>query len=164
VALVVRDVGRVHEPVERVLARLPAPRVLRDDLAVRELSVEEAVAAHLAERPGAGRVGVAQHLAVDLEGHAVVRAVELALEDHEGHGPTRGVVEVPVHAVEAGELDLDPHLEEQVSVRERILEGVREAGGEVVDLDGRNLDMPIDPMARTNVIAYGDKQVLEMIR
>ncbi len=40
---------------------------------------------------------------------------------------------------------------------------VREAGGEVVDLDGRNLDMPIDPMARTNVIAYGDKQVLEMI-
>lgn len=41
---------------------------------------------------------------------------------------------------------------------------VREAGGNVVDLDGRPLDMPIDPKARTNVIAYGDEQVLELIR
>ncbi|MEK6911586.1 MAG: inositol monophosphatase family protein [Candidatus Thermoplasmatota archaeon] len=41
---------------------------------------------------------------------------------------------------------------------------VREAGGNVVDLDGRPLDMPIDPKARSNVIAYGDEHVLELIR
>jgi len=41
---------------------------------------------------------------------------------------------------------------------------VREAGGNVVDLDGRPLDMPMDPKSRSNVIAYGDEQVLELIR
>ncbi len=41
---------------------------------------------------------------------------------------------------------------------------VREAGGEVVGLGGKPLDMPADPKARTNVIAYGDERVLEMIR
>ncbi len=41
---------------------------------------------------------------------------------------------------------------------------VREAGGEVVGLDGRPLDMPADPKARANVIAYGDAKVLELIR
>jgi len=41
---------------------------------------------------------------------------------------------------------------------------VREAGGAVVDLEGRLLDMPADPKARTNLIAYGDEKVLEMLR
>lgn len=41
---------------------------------------------------------------------------------------------------------------------------VREAGGNVVDLEGRTLDMSIDPKARANVIAYGDEQILELIR
>ena len=41
---------------------------------------------------------------------------------------------------------------------------VREAGGAVVDLEGRPLDMPADPKARTNLIAYGDEKVLEMLR
>ncbi len=41
---------------------------------------------------------------------------------------------------------------------------VREAGGEVVDLRGDRLDMWIDPKARTNLVAYGDPEVLEGIR
>jgi len=40
---------------------------------------------------------------------------------------------------------------------------VREAGGEVLDLDGRQLDLPLDPKARTNVIAVGDRRTLERI-
>ena len=41
---------------------------------------------------------------------------------------------------------------------------VREAGGQVVDLRGDPLDMPVDPKARTNLLAYGDPHVLEVIR
>ncbi len=41
---------------------------------------------------------------------------------------------------------------------------VREAGGEVVDLRGDRLDMRIDPKARANLVAYGDPEVLEVIR
>ncbi len=40
---------------------------------------------------------------------------------------------------------------------------VREAGGEVVGLDRTPLDMDLGPAARTNVIAYGDAQLLEML-
>ena len=40
---------------------------------------------------------------------------------------------------------------------------VREAGGGVVGLDRKPLDMDISPKARTNLIAYGDEQVLEML-
>ena len=40
---------------------------------------------------------------------------------------------------------------------------VREAGGGVVDLAGRPLDMPLDIGPRTNLIAYGDEQILEML-
>jgi fructose-1,6-bisphosphatase/inositol monophosphatase family enzyme len=40
---------------------------------------------------------------------------------------------------------------------------VREAGGEVVGLDRKPLDMELGPAARTNVIAYGDAQILEML-
>ncbi|TLZ58410.1 MAG: hypothetical protein E6K17_00940 [Methanobacteriota archaeon] len=40
---------------------------------------------------------------------------------------------------------------------------VREAGGEVVGLDRRPLDMDMSPAARANVIAYGDEQILEML-
>ncbi len=41
---------------------------------------------------------------------------------------------------------------------------VREAGGGVATLDGKPLDMPVDPKARSNLVAYGDERVLEMIR
>ena len=40
---------------------------------------------------------------------------------------------------------------------------VREAGGEVVGLDRRPLDMDMSPAARTNLIAFGDEQVLELL-
>ena len=40
---------------------------------------------------------------------------------------------------------------------------VREAGGDVVGLDRTPLDMDLGPVARTNVIAYGDPQILEML-
>ena len=40
---------------------------------------------------------------------------------------------------------------------------VREAGGGVVDLDRGALDMPLDVTSRTNLIAYGDEQILEML-
>ena len=40
---------------------------------------------------------------------------------------------------------------------------VREAGGEVVGPDRKPLDMDLSPAARTNVIAYGDEQILEML-
>lgn len=41
---------------------------------------------------------------------------------------------------------------------------VREAGGEVLTLDGKGLDMPLTPEAHTDLIAVGDRRVLEMIR
>ena len=40
---------------------------------------------------------------------------------------------------------------------------VRQAGGEVVGLDRKPLDMDLGPAARSNVIAYGDEQILEML-
>jgi len=40
---------------------------------------------------------------------------------------------------------------------------VREAGGGVVGLDRRPLDMDLSPRARTNLIAFGDEQILEML-
>ncbi len=40
---------------------------------------------------------------------------------------------------------------------------VREAGGGVVDLDGKPLDMPLDVGPRTNLMAFGDPQILEML-
>jgi len=40
---------------------------------------------------------------------------------------------------------------------------VREAGGEVLDLDGQPLDLPLDPKARTNLVAVGDRRALEWI-
>ncbi len=40
---------------------------------------------------------------------------------------------------------------------------VREAGGDVLDLEGRALDLPLDPKARTNLVAVGDRRVLEWI-
>ena len=41
---------------------------------------------------------------------------------------------------------------------------LREAGGEVVDLDRRQLDMPFDTETTSNLIAYGDARVLELIQ
>ena len=41
---------------------------------------------------------------------------------------------------------------------------LREAGGEVVDLDRRRLDMPFDTKTTSNLIAYGDAKVLELIQ
>ena len=40
---------------------------------------------------------------------------------------------------------------------------LREAGGDVVDLDRRTLDLPFDTKTTSNLIAYGDARVLEMI-
>jgi fructose-1,6-bisphosphatase/inositol monophosphatase family enzyme len=40
---------------------------------------------------------------------------------------------------------------------------LREAGGEVVDLDRKRLDMPFDTKTTSNLIAYGDPRVLELI-
>lgn len=41
---------------------------------------------------------------------------------------------------------------------------VREAGGSVLSLDGADLDLPFDPMARTNLVAVGDRETWEAIR
>lgn len=40
---------------------------------------------------------------------------------------------------------------------------VREAGGHVDDLQGRKLDMPLTLEARTNLVAYGDPRVREVL-
>ena len=41
---------------------------------------------------------------------------------------------------------------------------VREAGGLVLDLEGRDLDMPLSPTARTDLVATGDRRTWEAIR
>jgi fructose-1,6-bisphosphatase/inositol monophosphatase family enzyme len=41
---------------------------------------------------------------------------------------------------------------------------VKEAGGGLVDLQGKLLDLPFDLAVRSNFIAYGDKSVLEELR
>jgi len=41
---------------------------------------------------------------------------------------------------------------------------VREAGGLVLDLDGRDLDLPLTPTARTDLVAVGDRRAWEAIR
>jgi fructose-1,6-bisphosphatase/inositol monophosphatase family enzyme len=40
---------------------------------------------------------------------------------------------------------------------------LREAGGEIVDLEGERLDMPFDLRCRSNFLAYGDGKVKEAI-
>ena len=40
---------------------------------------------------------------------------------------------------------------------------LREAGGKLVDLEGRNLDMPFDLNARSNFLAFGDPEVKKVI-
>ena len=40
---------------------------------------------------------------------------------------------------------------------------LREAGGEMVDLEGRRFDMPFDLAARSNFLAYGDERVKELL-
>jgi len=40
---------------------------------------------------------------------------------------------------------------------------LREAGGEVIDLSRKRLDMPFDAKMRSNLIAYGDAKVLELV-
>jgi fructose-1,6-bisphosphatase/inositol monophosphatase family enzyme len=40
---------------------------------------------------------------------------------------------------------------------------LREAGGEIVDLDGKVLDMPFDLEARSNFLAYGDVRAKEVL-
>jgi fructose-1,6-bisphosphatase/inositol monophosphatase family enzyme len=40
---------------------------------------------------------------------------------------------------------------------------LREAGGEVVDLEGKALDMPFDLAARSNFLAYGDPRAREVL-
>ncbi len=40
---------------------------------------------------------------------------------------------------------------------------VREAGGEVYDLEGNVLNMPLDPTYRSNLFALGDRRLLEVV-
>ncbi|MBI0582891.1 MAG: hypothetical protein ISF22_01545 [Methanomassiliicoccus sp.] len=40
---------------------------------------------------------------------------------------------------------------------------LREAGGEIVDLEGKALDMPFDLAARSNFLAYGDARAKEVL-
>ena len=40
---------------------------------------------------------------------------------------------------------------------------LREAGGELVDLQGKKLDMPLDLSARSNFLAYGDVRMKEVL-
>jgi fructose-1,6-bisphosphatase/inositol monophosphatase family enzyme len=40
---------------------------------------------------------------------------------------------------------------------------LREAGGKLVDLEGRDLDMPFDLNARSNFLAFGDPEVKKVI-
>jgi len=40
---------------------------------------------------------------------------------------------------------------------------LREAGGEVVDLNRKRLDLPYDARQRSNLIAYGDAKALELV-
>jgi fructose-1,6-bisphosphatase/inositol monophosphatase family enzyme len=40
---------------------------------------------------------------------------------------------------------------------------LREAGGEIVDLEDRALDMPFDLKARSNFLAYGDARAKEVL-
>jgi fructose-1,6-bisphosphatase/inositol monophosphatase family enzyme len=40
---------------------------------------------------------------------------------------------------------------------------LREAGGEIVDLNGKTLDMPLDLAARSNFLAYGDGRAREVL-
>ena len=40
---------------------------------------------------------------------------------------------------------------------------LREAGGEIVDLEGNVLDMPFDLAARSNFLAYGDERAREVL-
>jgi fructose-1,6-bisphosphatase/inositol monophosphatase family enzyme len=40
---------------------------------------------------------------------------------------------------------------------------LREAGGEIVDLEGEVLDMPFDLAARSNFLAYGDERAKEVL-
>ena len=40
---------------------------------------------------------------------------------------------------------------------------LREAGGEIVDLEGKVLDMPFDLAARSNFLAYGDARAKEVL-
>jgi len=41
---------------------------------------------------------------------------------------------------------------------------VREAGGFVLDLNGRDLDLPLESKARTDLVAVGDRRAWEAIR
>ena len=41
---------------------------------------------------------------------------------------------------------------------------VREAGGLVLDQEGRDLDLPLSPTARTDLVAVGDRRAWEIIR
>ena len=41
---------------------------------------------------------------------------------------------------------------------------VREAGGQVLDLDGKDLDMDLSTDARTDLVAIGDPKALELLR
>jgi myo-inositol-1(or 4)-monophosphatase len=41
---------------------------------------------------------------------------------------------------------------------------VREAGGHVLDLNHKELDLPLSSTARTDLVAVGDRRTLEVLR
>ena len=79
-----------------------------------------------------------------------------------------GSASLDLCAVASGGVDLY-YMNSRAAARLRIMDIaagvllVREAGGVVVDPDGKDLDMPVDLRARTNLVAAGDAKALEAL-
>lgn len=82
---------------------------------------------------------------------------------------TLGAASLDMAQVAAGAADLYymesvvPHLELRLMDVAAATLLVREAGGEVYDLQGSPLNMPLDPTHRSNLFAAGDPRILEVI-
>ncbi len=80
-----------------------------------------------------------------------------------------GAASLDMAMVATGAADLYLMASEEASIRLRISDIaasallVREAGGEVYDLEGNVLDMPFDAKARSNVLAVGDRKLLQEV-
>ena len=58
--------------------------------------------------------------------------------------------------------DREPDVDDRIDIAASALI-LREAGGEIVDLEGKVLDMPFDLVARSNFLAYGDPRAKEVL-
>ncbi len=80
-----------------------------------------------------------------------------------------GVASLDMAMVATGAADLYLMASENPRIRLRISDIaasallVREAGGEVYDLEGNVLDMPFDAKARSNVLTVGDRKLLQEV-